>query len=147
MPARCSFDYALIRVVPRVERGECVNAGVILHCAERAYLAARIALDESRLLALMPALSADELDEIRAQLAAIPLICAGGAEAGPIGALAQAQRFHWLAAPRSTVVQPSPAHSGLTDDPDAALRQLFDALVRLPPPSSPNGEARSDDGA
>ncbi len=133
MPERCSYDYALVRVVPRVERGECLNAGVILYCAERAYLAARIQLDEPRLLALLPSLTPDELDEIRAHLAAIPLLCAGGSGAGPIGQLAQAQRFRWLVAPRSTMVQPSPTHSGITADPAAALDQLFETLVRLPP--------------
>jgi Protein of unknown function (DUF3037) len=106
---------------------------VILYCAERAFLAARIQLDEPRLVTLMPALTPDELDEIRAHMAAIPLICAGGPDAGPIGQLAQAQRFRWLVAPRSTMVQPSPTHSGITVDPAAALDQLFETLVRLPP--------------
>lgn len=133
MPVRAAaYDYALIRVVPRVERGECLNAGVILHCPERRYLAARVALDEPRLLALAPYLSTDALEEIRAQLAAIPLIAAGSEGAGPIAALPPAQRFHWLVSPRSTVVQPSPVHSGLTDDPAAALEQLVASLVRLP---------------
>lgn len=133
MPERCSFDYALVRVVPRVERGERINAGVILHCPERAFLDARVELDEPRLLALMPMLTESELEEIRGHLAAIPLIARGEAGAGPIGELPQAQRFHWLVAPRSTIVQPSPVHAGLTNDPAAALDTLFATLVRLPP--------------
>lgn len=133
MPDRCSYDYALVRVVPRVERGECINAGVILHCSERAFLDARIELDESRLLALMPGLSAAELEDIRAHLADIERIARGEPGAGPIGELPQAQRFHWLCAPRSTVVQPSPVHAGLTGEPAAALDTLFATLVRLPP--------------
>jgi len=129
-----SYDYALVRVVPRVERGECLNAGAILLCRQRRFLGARIALDEPRLLTLAPYLSGDELAEIRASLAAIPRVCAGGAGAGPIGRLAQAERFHWLVAPRSTLVQPGPVHSGLCDDPAAALDHLFAAMVRLPGP-------------
>jgi hypothetical protein len=129
-----AYDYAVVRVVPRVERGECINAGVIVYCAEQAYLGARVELDEARLLALAPSITPDELAEIRAHLAAIPLICAGGPDAGPIGQLERTQRFRWLVSPRSTVVQPSPTHSGLTDDPAASLDQLFATLVRLPRP-------------
>jgi hypothetical protein len=131
MPARkASYDYALIRVVPRVERGECMNVGVILFCRTRAYFGARIALDETRLLAFFP--SAD-VDDIRAQLHAIAKIAEGEAEAGPIAALSQAERFHWLVSPRSTIIQPSPVHSGLCDDPVAALEHLFQTMVLLPP--------------
>ena len=131
MPARSTFDYAILRVVPRVEREEFVNAGVILFCRARAYLAARIALDEQRLLALAPELDADTLAEIRAHLDTIPRICAGARDAGPIARLSQAERFHWLVAPRSTMLQPSPVHSGLCDDPAAALDRLFDEMVSL----------------
>jgi len=131
MPARkASYDYALIRVVPRVERGECMNGGAVLMCRMRAYLGARIALDEARLLAFFP--SAD-VEGIRAQLRAIAKIAEGDAEAGPIAALSQAERFHWLVSPRSTIVQPSPVHSGLCDDPAAALEYLFQTMVLLPP--------------
>lgn len=133
MPERCSYDYALVRVVPRVERGECINAGVILFCPERSFLDARVELDEPRLLALMPGLGAAELEEIRTHLADIERIARGEPGAGPISKLPQAQRFHWLSAPRSTVVQPSPVHAGLTSDPAAALDTLFATLVRLPP--------------
>jgi hypothetical protein len=132
VPDRCSFDYALIRVVPRVEREECLNAGVVLYAAERAYLDARIDLDERRLLALFPFVTEEELREIRAHLAAIPLVCAGGAAAGPIGRLSPAQRFHWLVAPRSTIVQPGPVHSGLCEQPAAMLDHLLATMVRVP---------------
>lgn len=129
MPARSSYDYALLRVAPRVERGECLNVGVLVFCRARSFLAARIELDEARLTALFPFV---DLPEVRAHLAVIPLVCAGGKAAGPLGGLSQTQRFHWLVAPRSTIVQPSPAHSGLCFDPQAALDQIFDAMVRVP---------------
>jgi hypothetical protein len=131
MPARkASFDYALIRVVPRVERGECLNVGVILFCRTRAFLGARIALDEARLLAFFPVA---DVDDIRTQLYAIAKIAEREAEAGAIGALSQAERFHWLVSPRSTIIQPSPVHSGLCDDPATALEHLFQTMVLLPP--------------
>jgi len=130
MPARkASYDYTLIRVVPRVERGECMNVGVVLMCRQRGFLGARIALDEARLLALFPFAS---VDDIRAQLHAIAKIAEGDKMAGPIAALSQAERFHWLVSPRSTIVQPSPVHSGLCDDPAAALEHLFQTMVLLP---------------
>lgn len=94
-----TYDYAIIRVVPKVEREEFINAGVIVSCPARKFLAARIELDEQRLRALDPAV---DVEAIRAHLAAIPVICAGGAQAGPLGRLSQRERFHWLAAPRST---------------------------------------------
>ncbi len=129
MPARSSFDYAIVRVVPRVEREEFINAGVILFCRTRRFLGARIELDMRRLAALAPAL--DPAD-IQRQLAFILLVCAGDAAAGPIGRWPMAERFHWLVAPGSTVVQPSPVHSGLCIDPDAALDHLLATMVRLP---------------
>lgn len=129
MPARSSFDYAVLRVVPRVEREEFVNAGVILFCRTRAFLAARIALDEQRLLALAPELDSDSLAELRAHLDTIPRICAGERDAGPIARLPQAERFHWLVAPRSTMIQPSPVHSGVCTNPTAALDRLFAEMV------------------
>lgn len=124
-----SYDYAVIRVVPRVERGELINVGVILSCPAVDFLDARIELDEERLRALDETL---HIDDIRAHLATIPLICAGGSDAGPIGALAQRNRFHWLVSPRSTVIQPSPVHTGRTRDPVSALERLLDAMVRRP---------------
>lgn len=127
MPARCSYDYAVIRVVPRVEREEFVNAGVIVSCYERDFLEAAIELDEQRLRALDPSV---DLALVRAHLATIPVICAGGEAAGPIGKLSPRERFRWLVAPRSTVIQVSPAHTGRSDDPAAALQKLLDAMVR-----------------
>ncbi len=124
-----SFDYALVRVVPRVERGELFNAGVIVACPTQAYLAAKIALDPARLAALSPSADADE---IAAVLALIPLIAAGDPRGGPIAALPRGERFHWLVAPRSAVIQTSPVHTGLCEQPSAALDQLLERLV-LPP--------------
>jgi hypothetical protein len=129
MPARKSFDYAIIRVVPLVERGEFINAGAILFCRGHGVLEARVALDRARLAALAPWLSAEEIQE---HLDAIPLICAGKAEASPIARLSQSERFHWLVAPRSTIIQPSPVHSGMTANPTAALDHIMATLV-LPP--------------
>lgn len=129
MPALHSYDYALVRVVPRVERGEFVNVGVVLFSRSRRYLCAKIELDRERLLALAPNL---DLAEIEEYLAAIPRVCAGGEQGGPIGRLSQAERFHWLVAPRSTVIQPSPVHSGLCVDPALALEDLMNDLVRRP---------------
>jgi hypothetical protein len=123
----CSFDYAIVRVVPRVERGEFVNAGVILFCSTRALLESRIELQESRLLALDPTL---DLDTIENHLSVIPRVCRGGAEAGAIGELPQRARFHWLVAPRSTIIQMSPVHSGVHHDLDAAMQLLVEKLVR-----------------
>ena len=127
MRVRSSYDYAIVRVVPRVERGEFVNAGVILFCRTRRFLGARIALDAGRLAALAPQL---DINELNRHLAVIPLVCAGGVAAGSIGLLPQAERFHWLVAPRSAMIQTSPVHSGLCDAPDAALDALLEGLVR-----------------
>jgi hypothetical protein len=126
---RHAFDYAVVRIVPRVERGEFLNAGVILFASSAAYLNARIALDHERLKALAPGMDGAVVE---AYLEAIPKICAGGGEAGSIGELPQRARFHWLVAPRSTIIQTSPVHSGVHHDLDAALEQLFAKLV-LPP--------------
>jgi len=124
--AEYTYDYAVIRVVPRVERGEAINVGVIVSCPDVSFLDARIELDVPRLLALDDTL---DVEGIQTNLATIPAICRGGAEAGPIGALPQRNRFHWLVSPRSTVIQPSPVHTGLTDDPARTLDKLFDDLV------------------
>lgn len=126
MPAKSSFDYAVVRIVPRVERDELVNVGVILHAPARDFLAARIALDEARVRALWPALA---LAEIRAALAVFPLVAAGDPRGGPIAALPRSERFHWLVAPRSTIVQTSPVHAGLCEDPELALARLVATLV------------------
>lgn len=134
MPAPVSYDYAVVRVVPRVERGEFLNAGVIVYCLKRDFLGARVELDEGRLRALWPAMSTEELEAVRTHLAAIPRVCRGGAEAGPIGALSQKERWHWLVAPRSTVLQLSPVHSGLCEHPEETLERLMDAMVRVRAP-------------
>jgi hypothetical protein len=121
-----SFDWALIRVMPRVERGELINAGVIIACPTQSYLAARVALDVERLRALWPA---TDPAEIEAALALIPLIAAGDRRGGPIAGLPRGERFHWLVAPRSAMIQTSPVHTGLCDEPAAALDQLVERLV------------------
>jgi hypothetical protein len=121
------FQYAVVRVVPRVERGECVNAGVVLFCRQRRYLAARVALDERRLLALAPDV---DLDAVRGHLDALGRVAAGDASAGAIAALPASERFHWLVAPSSTIIQCSPVHTGLTGDPAAELERLVAQLVR-----------------
>ena len=126
MPERSPFDYSIIRVLPRVERGERVNAGVIVFCRSRRFLAARIYLDLARLLALAPDCDGED---VAAHLAAIPRICNGGRGSGPIGALPQPDRWYWLTAPRSTIIQPSPVHSGLSDDPALTLERLFAQYV------------------
>lgn len=123
------FEYALLRVVPRVERGEFVNAGVVLYCQEKRFLEAAVHLDPERLRALDPRL---DLAAVRAHLEAAPRVCAGGPGAGPIGLLPPVQRFGWLVAPRSTVVQPSPVHTGLAEDPQEALDHLLETMVRPP---------------
>ena len=126
MHAQRSYDYAVIRVVPRVERQEFVNAGVILWCREQDFLAARIELDEARLRMLDASV---DLEAVRRHLASISIICAGGADAGPIGKLPKRERFDWLVAPRSTILQISPVHSGLCESPAATFEELFQRLV------------------
>ncbi|MFJ3234106.1 DUF3037 domain-containing protein [Streptomyces sp. NPDC086787] len=121
------FEYALLRVVPRVERGECINAGVIVYCRAQAYLGARTHLDEARLLALDP--DAD-VAGVRAALGAVEGMCAGGAAAGPAAQDDAGRRFRWLIAPRSAVVQPGAVHTGLTTDPAAEVERLLALLVR-----------------
>jgi len=122
-----TYDYAVIRVVPRVERAEFVNVGIILWCQDETFLEARIELDEGRLLALAPDL---DIAAVRAHLATIPAICAGGDGAGPIGKLSRRERFDWLTAPRSTMIQTSPVHAGRCTDPRAAIEHLLDRMVR-----------------
>jgi hypothetical protein len=122
-----TYDYAIVRVVPRVERGEFVNAGIILSCDIERILQARIELDERMLLALDDAV---DLELVRSTLASIPAICAGGAQAGEIGKLTPRERFHWLVAPRSTIVQTSPVHTGQCADLEAVLDHLMRRMIR-----------------
>ncbi len=130
MPERNSFDAAILRVVPRVEREEFVNVGVVLFCQARGFLEARIELDAQRLEALSPGWV--DLDEIRQHLDHILRVCAGDPEAGPLSELSPLERFHWLVAPRSTVIQVSPVHSGFCFDPSEALEHLMQKMVKLP---------------
>jgi Protein of unknown function (DUF3037) len=127
---RRAFDYVLVQVVPRVDRDERLNVGVILFCPSAAWLGCRVALDEARLLAFAPAL---DVAAVKNQLEAIRAVCAGDATAGEIAALTPSERFHWLAATRSTVVQTGPGHVGLCDDPAAALERIFGAAVGVAP--------------
>jgi hypothetical protein len=127
VPDPRTYDYAIIRVVPKVEREEFLNVGAIVSSPANGFLEARIELDDRRLLALDPTV---DLDVIRAHLATIPAICAGGDAAGPIGRLPQRERFHWLVAPRSTMIQTSPAHTGTCDNPAALLEHLLVTMVR-----------------
>jgi DUF3037 family protein len=125
-PTRDPFAYALVRVVPRVERGECLNAGIVLFARRHGFLAARVGLDAARLRALAP-----ELDPatVAPQLEAVVRVAAGDPDAGPIAALEPSERFGWIVAPSSTVVQPSAVHTGLCVDPARELDRLFDTLV------------------
>jgi hypothetical protein len=122
------YDYAVIRVVPRVEREEFINAGVILSCATSGFLQAHIALDDARLQALDPQV---DLACVQRHLAVFPVICRGGAIAGPIGQLPARARFHWLVARRSSIIQTSPVHTGLSADPQATLEKLMARIVRV----------------
>ena len=125
-PRRNGFSYAILRVVPSVERGERINAGVVLFCRQRGFLGARVALDEQRLAALAPKLDAGA---VRGHLDGLVRVAEGDPAAGPIAALPQSERFGWLVAPSSTVVQPSEVHTGLCDDPARTLDELFEELV------------------
>jgi hypothetical protein len=142
MPERPrAFQYAILRVVPHVERGERFNAGVILFCRQRSFLAARTELDEKRLAALDPDLDAQL---VRAHLDALVRVAAGEPDAGRVAALDQSERFHWLVAPSSTIIQPSEVHTGLTADPAKELSRLFDELVPTPAPPRAPRSARPD---
>ena len=137
MNGEYTYDYAIIRVFPRVERGEAINVGVILSCPDVEFLEARIEIDPARLLALDATL---DLDATRASLETIPVICRGGPDAGPIGELPHRSRFRWLVSPRSTVVQTSPVHTGRTDDPAKTLKHLLDTMVRVNPSGPSRGQ-------
>jgi hypothetical protein len=126
MHAPNSYDYALIRLVPSVDRGECLNTGVILFCRTLGFLGARVHLNTARALALSPDL---DLAAIQQQLETIILICKGGPEAGDLGKMSQSERFQWLVSPRSTIIQISPVHEGVGDDPEAALEHLLKTMV------------------
>ena len=130
MRALRTYDYAVVRVVPRVERGEFVNAGIILSCDLERVLRASVELDEKALLAIDAHV---DLELVRRSLAAIPAICMGGREAGSIGRLTARERFHWLVAPRSTMVQTSPVHTGQCIDLDEAMLHLMDRMIRRTP--------------
>ncbi|GAA0637799.1 DUF3037 domain-containing protein [Streptomyces thermocarboxydovorans] len=121
------YEYAVLRVVPRIERGECVNAGVLVYCRPLGFVAARTHLDEARLLALDPDV---DLAGVRAALRAVEQVCAGGDAAGQAARDDAGRRFRWLIAPRSTIVQPGPVHTGLTADPAAETERLLQVLVR-----------------
>jgi hypothetical protein len=125
--AEITYDYALIRVVPRVERGERINVGVILSAVDGDFLDGRFEIDSGRLMALDPAC---DIDTVAASIASMAAVCAGGPGAGPLGMLSPRERFRWLVSPRSTVIQPSPVHTGRTRDLGAALEQLFGTMVR-----------------
>jgi hypothetical protein len=129
VPTLCTYDYAIVRVVPHVERGEFVNAGVIVACAREGFLKALVELDEARVRALDATL---DIESIRSALQAIPTVCAGGDAAGPIGRLSLRERFDWLVAPRSTSIQVSPVHVGRSTDLDSELQRLMDKMVRQP---------------
>ena len=122
-----TYDYAIVRVVPRVERGEFVNVGIILSCDIERTLLARIEVDERALLALH---SGVDIELVRGALASIPAICAGAEDAGPIAKLSARERFHWLVSPRSTIVQTSPVHSGQCSDLETALEHLMNRMIR-----------------
>jgi hypothetical protein len=123
---REDFQYSILRVVPHVERGECLNAGVVLFCRRLAFLGARTGLDAAALAAVAPDC---DVDDVRAHLNALERVAAGASDGGPIATLEPSERFHWLTAPSSTIVQPSPVHTGMTSDPAAELDHLFEQLV------------------
>ena len=129
MRAPSSYDYAMIRLIPSVERGECINVGVILFCRTRRFLGTLIHLDPQRVLALAPTI---DLEAVQEHLETLRLISAGDEAGGQISQLSQPERFHWLVAPRSTIIQISAVHSGLCTDPQAALQRLMNTLVLVP---------------
>jgi hypothetical protein len=133
------FTYLILRVVPSVERGERFNVGVVLFCRQKGFLAARVALDSVRLSALAPTMTPAEVFEVAEHLHALVRVAEGDPDAGPIAALPASERFGWLAAPSSTIVQASEVHTGLTGDPAATLDALFERLVAVPAAPQPEG--------
>ena len=140
MPTMHTYDYAVVRVVPRVERGEFVNVGVIVSCDATDSLAARIELDPDRILALDPGA---DIDAIRPARGAIDAVCAGSAGAGSLAGLSARERFHWLVAPRSAVIQTSPVHTGRTSEPATVINHLFETMVGGPRPASAAGDSQA----
>lgn len=128
MPENHLFEYAVIRVVPKVEREEFINIGVILYCGPKKFLKCLIELDEKRLGALCCDV---DVDELKGHIESFKKICSGGKDGGPIGKLSLAERFRWLTATRSTILQASKVHPGLVDDPELKLGMLFEQLVRV----------------
>jgi hypothetical protein len=122
-----AFEYAIVRIVPRVDRQEFINAGIVVSCPAQDFLKAEVELDRARLLALAPDADVAVIEEY---LRLVPVICEGGAAAGLIGSMPMRVRFDWLIAPRSTVIQLSPVHSGVCDDPRVALEQLMRKMIR-----------------
>ena len=148
MPERSPFQYTILRVVPRIERGECMNVGVVLFCRQRQFLAARIEVDEPRLVAFAPGL---DPAAVRPHLEAIAAVVAGEPEGGALADLPPSDRFGWVAAQSSTVIQPSEVHTGLSDDPARTLEHLFSVLVPVHPPTAgsdpPPSGSRSSAGS
>lgn len=132
MSGREDFQYMILRVVPRVERGERLNAGVVLYCPRLCFLGARVRVDAARLKALAPDL---DVAALRPHLEALAAVAAGDPSAGPLARLSPSERFGWLAAPSSTIVQPSAVHTGLCTDPAQTLDHLFASLVLPAPPA------------
>jgi hypothetical protein len=126
VPANNSFDYAVLRVVPSAERAEFMNVGVVMHCPALTFLGCRVYLDEERFAALWPD---HDISVIRQHVEAFARICAAEPKAGPIARLSRRERFHWMVSPRSTVIQVSPVHTGLCEDPEATIEELFRRLV------------------
>jgi Protein of unknown function (DUF3037) len=126
VPANNSFDYAVLRVVPSAERGEFMNVGVVMHCPALTFLGCRVYLDDERFVALWPD---HDLSVIRQHVEAFARICVAEPKAGPIAQLSRRERFHWMVSPRSTVIQVSPVHTGLCEDPEATIEELFRRLV------------------
>ena len=127
MQGKSLYEYAVIRVLPRVDRGEFINVGVIVYCAPFSYLQAECVVDEARLKCFSGSTGLSDIDD---HLKAICSICSGGPDSGPIGKLSLGERFRWLTAPRSTIVQTSPVHTGFTTAPDATLKELLNKLVK-----------------
>jgi hypothetical protein len=133
VPGHNQYLYAILRVVPSIERGEAFNAGVVLLCRSTGFFGVRIELDPDRLAALSPATNMEDVEEF---LSGIQRIAASDSSAGQIGSFSEAEKFHWLTAPSSTIVQPSPVHTGMCDDPAEELEKLFRNLVKRPDPKA-----------